>query len=148
MDKAEKEPRTEQAIIEAVERIYSSLETELLQTPGKCKACGKCCDFESFGHKLYITTPELTYFKTKLAKNKISILPMTTGVCPYRKDGKCSVYPWRFAGCRIFNCTGNADLQGELSEKMIRQMKQICLQESLSYRYLDLRTALNQAAVE
>ncbi|MBM4102729.1 MAG: hypothetical protein FJ263_01585 [Planctomycetes bacterium] len=148
MDKAQKGPRTEQAVVEAVERIYLSLEAELLQTPDKCKACGKCCDFESFGHKLYITTPELLYFRAVLAKNKIPILPMKTGVCPYCKDGKCSVYPWRFAGCRIFNCTGNADLQGELSEKMIRRMKQICLQESLSYRYLDLKTALNQAAAE
>jgi Fe-S-cluster containining protein len=148
MDKAQKRPRTEQAIVEAVERIYSSLEAELLQTPDKCSACGKCCDFESFGHKLYITTPELAYFRAMLAKHKIFILPMMPGVCPYRKDGKCSVYPWRFASCRIFNCTGDTDLQSRLSEKMIRQMKQICLQESLSYRYLDLKTALNQAVAE
>jgi Fe-S-cluster containining protein len=146
MDKSN--TNTNLRVVEAVERIYLSLEAELSQTPAKCKACGKCCDFESFGHKLYITTPELLYFRAMLAENKIPLLPMTTSVCPYRRDGKCSVYPWRFAGCRIFNCTGDADLQGELSEKMIRWMKQICLQESLSYRYLDLRTALNQAAAE
>jgi Fe-S-cluster containining protein len=142
MDKAKKGPPAEQAIIEAVERIYSSLEAELLQTPDKCKACGKCCDFEFFDHKLYITAPELVYFKTKLAENKIPLLPMTAGVCPYRRDGKCSVYPWRFAGCRIFNCTGNADLQSQLSEGTIASCKLLCEQLELKYRYMDLKNGL------
>jgi Fe-S-cluster containining protein len=135
-------------VIEAVDEIYQKLRIQLESSGQSCKACGKCCDFESFGHKLYITTPELYYFKINLVKNKRPILPMTTGVCPYRKDGKCSVYPWRFAGCRIFNCTGDAELQGQLSEKMIHQMKQVCLQEGLSYQYLDLKTALSQTAAQ
>jgi hypothetical protein len=70
-------------------------------------------------------------------------MPMTTGICPYRKDGKCSVYPWRFAGCRIFNCTGDADLQSQLSEESISQMKSLCQTYSLPYQYVDLKTALN-----
>ena len=135
-------------IIQAVERIYQMLHRQLERSGQNCKACGNCCDFESFGHKLYITTPELLYFKTKRTGSDIPILPMTSSVCPYRKDGKCFVYPWRFAGCRIFNCSGDADLQGQLSEKTIRQMKQICLREGLSYRYLDLRTALNEIVPE
>ena len=142
MDEAQKEPRTEQAVVEAVERIYLSLEAELLQTPDKCSACGKCCDFESFGHKLYITTPELLYFRAMLVENKIPILPMTTGVCPYRKDGKCSVYPWRFAGCRIFNCSGDADLQSQLSEGTITSCKLLCEQLELKYQYMDLKNGL------
>jgi hypothetical protein len=67
---------------------------------------------------------------------------MTTGVCPYRKDGKCSVYPWRFAGCRIFNCTGNADLQSQLSEGTITACKLLCEQLELNYRYMDLKSGL------
>ena len=132
------------SVVETVEEIYEKLQLQLEQTGQNCKACGNCCDFESFGHKLYITTPELLYFKTKLQENHIPALSMTAGVCPYRKDGKCSVYPWRFAGCRIFNCSGDADLQSELSEDIIRRCKALCTQFGLAYRYVDLKSGLEE----
>jgi hypothetical protein len=69
---------------------------------------------------------------------------MTAGVCPYRKDGKCSVYPWRFAGCRIFACSGDVDLQGELSEDIIIHCKALCTQFGLAYRYVDLKSGLDE----
>lgn len=128
--------------IAEIEQLYRLLQDKLSGGAG-CRACGKCCDFESFGHRLYLTTPEWLYFRTKLAENNIPLMLMTTGVCPYRKDGKCSVYPWRFAGCRIFNCTGEADLQSRLSEESISQMKLLCQTHSLPYRYVDLKTAIN-----
>lgn len=134
-------------IADAVERLYSQLEATLSSSPMPCKACGQCCDFESFGHRLFLTPPELIYFQAGLAQNNILLLPMTTGVCPYRNGSKCSVYPWRFAGCRIFNCTGDADLQSRLSEEIIDQMKNLCLRHALSYRYLDLKTALNARSI-
>jgi Fe-S-cluster containining protein len=131
-------------IIEEVRRIYQSLEIRLESTGFSCKACGRCCDFDSFGHRLYITTPELIYFKIKLTENKVPFLPMTAGACPYRKGGKCSVYPWRFAGCRIFNCTGNADLQSSLSEGTIASCKSLCIQSGLEYGYMDLKSTLQK----
>ncbi len=135
-----------QEIVDAVGGLYSRLEVNLSSSPMPCKACGQCCDFESFGHRLFLTSPELIYFQVGLTQNSIPLLPMTTGVCPYRKDSKCSVYPWRFAGCRIFNCTGDAELQSRLSEQAIDQMKNLCQQYDLPYRYLDLKTALNEVS--
>ncbi|HML73662.1 MAG TPA: hypothetical protein PKB02_04120 [Anaerohalosphaeraceae bacterium] len=132
-----------QIIVEAVETLYSRLNETLSSTPMPCKACGQCCDFESFGHRLFLTPPERIYFQAGLTQNNIPLLPMTTGVCPYRKDSQCSVYPWRFAGCRIFNCTGDADLQGQLSEEAVAFCKNLCIQHGLEYQYLDLKTARN-----
>ena len=128
-----------------LERLYGLLQERLCGAA--CRACGDCCDFESFGHRLYLTTPEWLYFKVKLAENNIPLLPMTTGVCPYRKDGKCSIYPWRFAGCRIFNCTGEADLQSELSEQSLEAVKSLCESYAMPYRYVDLKSALNRPDV-
>jgi len=136
-----------QAIFDAVGKGYARLEADLASSPMPCKACGQCCDFESFGHRLFLTPPELIYFQVGLTQNNIPLLPMTTGVCPYRNDSKCSVYPWRFAGCRIFHCTGDADLQSRLSEDIIDQMKNLCRQYDLPYRYLDLKTALNARSI-
>jgi Fe-S-cluster containining protein len=140
MDQFDKEANLR--AVEAVREIYHNLDKLLESSGPSCKACGKCCDFESFGHRLYITTPELLYFKIKLAQNKIPHLPMTDGICPYRKDGKCSVYPWRFAGCRIFNCTGDADLQSRLSEETLALFKALCILYRLEYRYMDLKSGL------
>jgi Fe-S-cluster containining protein len=140
MDKLDKE--TNLRVVEAVHEIYQNLNKQLELSGQSCKACGRCCDFDSFGHRLYITTPELLYFKLKLTENKIPLLPMTDGVCPYRKDKKCFVYQWRFSGCRIFNCTGNADWQSQLSEETIALFKTLCILYRLEYRYMDLKSAL------
>jgi Fe-S-cluster containining protein len=142
MDKSNKNANLR--VIEAVEEIYQNLHLQPESSGQSCKACGKCCDFESFGHRLYITTPELLYFKTKLVENKISLLPMTDGACPYRKENQCSVYFWRFAGCRIFNCTGDTDLQSSLSEGTIASCKSLCIQSGLEYGYMDLKSALQK----
>ncbi len=132
------------SVVEAVEGIYRRLQSRLEPAGRSCKACGRCCDFESFGHRLYITSPELIYFQSKLKENDVPLQAMTGGVCPYRKKGRCSAYPWRFAGCRIFNCTGNADLQSMLSEGTIASCKSLCIQSGLEYRYMDLKSALQK----
>jgi Fe-S-cluster containining protein len=133
---------TKQKLCEAVSEIYQHLDKQLDAAGQACKACGNCCDFESFGHRLYITTPELFYFKNKLKENNLPILPMADGVCPYRKDQRCTVYSWRFSGCRIFSCSGDADLQSRLSEESITLFKTLCILYGLEYRYLDLKSGL------
>jgi Fe-S-cluster containining protein len=146
MDKGNEENNVR--LMDAVDEIYQNLDKQIDAAGLSCKVCGQCCDFDTFGHRLYITTPELFYFKNKLKENKVPVLPMADGVCPYRKDGKCSVYPWRFAGCRIFNCTGDADLQSCLSEEAIALCKTLCILYGMGYGYMDLKTALSQTAAQ
>lgn len=128
------------ALLKEVEAIYQALERDLTRESTLCQACGHCCDFESFGHRLYLTTPELLYFAHHVGH---PLKPMTGGVCPYRIDGKCSVYSFRFVGCRIFQCKGDTARQGDLSEAVIVQFKHLCDRHQLAYRYMDLKTALN-----
>jgi hypothetical protein len=65
-------------------------------------------------------------------------------VCPYNREGKCTVYRHRFAACRIFNCKGDSDLQSKLSETSLDRLKYICNQFGIPYRYTDIKTALNE----
>lgn len=132
----------EPSIIIAVAQIYQSLDEQIAGMGQSCQACGGCCDFEAFGHRLYLTTPELMYF-THSAGRPLAV--MAGGVCPYRIEGKCSVYPFRFAGCRIFQCKGDESRQGELSEAVIVQFKGLCERYGIAYRYADLKTALSGA---
>ncbi len=139
-------------VIRRVEEIYKWLD-EQLAAKFTCAACGKCCDFESFGHRLYVTTPEMLYFADKVGTQNIK--QMTTSRCPWQIDGpstslgmvslsnhKCTVYPYRFASCRIFHCKGDADFQSDLTETTLKKFKSLCEEFRIPYRYMDLPTAL------
>ena len=51
------------ALLAEIESLYRNLDTTLagINDPASCRACGGCCDFEAFGHRLYVTTPEAVY---------------------------------------------------------------------------------------
>jgi Fe-S-cluster containining protein len=46
--------------------IYTELQQEIERRKPICVASGKCCNFESYGHRLYVTTLELAVFTTDL----------------------------------------------------------------------------------
>jgi Fe-S-cluster containining protein len=131
-------------LLREVAEVYNWLDSQIRENialAGVCDACGKCCDFKGFDHRLFVTTPELIYLAEKLDTKNIK--PMITSRCPYNADGKCTVYKFRFAGCRIFCCKGDADFQSGLSEMALKKFKSICKQFQIPYRYIDLEVALN-----
>jgi hypothetical protein len=65
--------------------------------------------------------------------------------CPYNVGGKCTVYEYRFAGCRIFCCNADADFQSRLSESALKKLKSLCTKFQIPYSYLDLADALSLA---
>jgi Fe-S-cluster containining protein len=126
------------------EEIYRWID-EQIRAAGEqdnCSGCGKCCDFKTYGHRLYITTPEMIYFTRKIGHENIK--PMSDGVCPYLAGKKCSVHKFRFSGCRIYNCKGDSRFQNELSEQAVKKFKNLCEKYQLPYRYTELSQALNK----
>jgi hypothetical protein len=138
------EGKTNNQLTEKVAEIYSGLDLQIRESgdsAGVCKACGRCCDFSQFEHRLFVTTPELMYLAAKLGAENVK--PMTSSRCPYNTDGKCTIYEYRFAGCRIFCCRGDADFQSSLSESTLKEFKSICTELQVPYRYAALSGALN-----
>jgi len=134
-------------LLEKVAEVYKWLDLQLRAgsaTAGTCRACGACCDFDRFDHCLFITPPELMYLAANLGAENIK--PMSSSRCPYNVEGKCGVYEFRFSGCRIFCCSGDADFQSRLSEEVLRKLKSICTEFQIPYRYVDLATALGSFA--
>ncbi len=121
--------------------IYRRLDEQTVHYGQLCRGCGKCCDFDKFDHRLYVTSPELEYLAAKLGAENVK--QMETGRCPYNVEGRCGIYENRFAGCRIFCCKGDGEFQSGLSEAAIRELKNICGEFEIPYRYTDLKTALN-----
>jgi Fe-S-cluster containining protein len=149
-------------LVQEVTEIYNWLDLQISEQSnlaGRCDACGRCCDFKGFDHRLFVTTPELLYLAANVGAENIDpphvwrIKPMTTNSgstllttgCPYNVDDKCTIYKFRFAGCRIFCCKGDADFQSQLSEMALKKFKSICEQFLIPYRYVDLATALASA---
>jgi len=132
------------ALLKRVSEIYEWLDSKINESPhftGFCQACGACCDFVRFDHRLFVTTPELVYFSANLGSDCIK--PMLMGRCPYNESGKCAVYQYRFAACRIFYCKGNAEFQSELSEWVLKEFKSICTEFGIDYCYRNLSEALS-----
>jgi Fe-S-cluster containining protein len=145
-------------IIARVSEIYKWIEEQQLANKGiagQCAACGKCCDFEQYDHRLYVTTPELVFFVEKLGR--VNIKQMVNSRCCYQSavgsadgetspkggvEGKCGVHAYRFSGCRIFCCKGDATFQSELTESAIKKLKALCDELQIPYRYVELPVAL------
>ena len=140
--------KTNKRLLQEVADIYSWIDKQLglhSDLAGWCDACGKCCDFDAYDHRLYISPPELMYLAASLDVEKLR--PMTTSRCPYNIDGKCSVYEYRFAGCRIFCCKADADFQSYLTEEALKKLKSLCTKLRISYCYKDLATALESCQI-
>lgn len=137
------EPERHRRLLEEVAALYDWIETRRRQEPiraGRCQACGACCDFPAYDHRLYVTPPELVYLAAKLGVRELQ--PMSTGRCPYQQSTHCTVHEHRFVGCRVFGCDGDPEFQSELSEEALRRLKIICEESQVPYRYQDLATAL------
>ena len=137
---------SKQLLIKVAE-IYNWLDSQIRESAdlgGQCNACGACCDFESFDHRLFVTTPELIYLAANIGEKNIK--QMHTSRCPYNINGKCSVYDYRFAGCRIFCCRADKDFQSMLSESALKKFKSLCSQLNVPYQYKELAAALNSFA--
>jgi hypothetical protein len=141
------EVRKNKEVIARVSEIYKWIEEQQLTNKviaGHCDACGKCCDFEAYDHRLFVTTPEILYFIEKV--DIANIKQMTTAKCCYQVEGKCGVHAYRFSGCRIFCCKGKATFQSELTEAVIKKFKGLCAELQIPYRYVELPAALKEAS--
>jgi hypothetical protein len=145
--------RSKSQLIKKVAEIYGWLDLQIANNSdlaGACDGCGRCCVFDdsaseqNFDHRLFLTTPELMYLTANISSEGIK--SMTTSRCPYNINGKCSIYEYRFSGCRIFCCRGDKDFQSRLSESALKKFKAICEEFDIDYRYIDLATALNNFA--
>lgn len=132
---------------EAVGRIYALLQREIDARKPRCDASGRCCRFESFGHRLYVSTIELAAFAAGLepAAHPARAAEGTWdgSGCPFQVEGLCSVHSIRPFGCRVFFCDATSDdWQHDIYEQFHAQLKQLHDELGVPYRYIEWRAAL------
>lgn len=127
--------------LNAVADIYRQLEGTLVTAGGLCRQSGRCCRFQEYGHRLYVTTLEMLFFMAAAPKNfrqKVNDDPslLDGTVCPFQMEKLCTVRDIRPAGCRIYFCDGIAQAkQNDLTEKILKQLRELHEQQAVPYYY-------------
>jgi Fe-S-cluster containining protein len=133
-------------VLEAVARVYAGLQREIDQRRPVCDASGRCCRFDEFGHRLYVTTMELAAFFGQLTT---SAAGTDLGGCPFQVGGLCSVHAIRPFGCRVFFCDSTSDAwQHEQYERFHGELKRFHETLDVPYRYIEWREALKAMGIE
>lgn len=124
-----------------LEALYAALDGALAAVRPRCELSSRCCRFKDFGHQLWTTGLELDY----LLAHAPPPPPGPEGVCPYLKDGRCSVRDHRMLGCRIFFCDpAYQDAMGPLYERFHAEVKAIHRRHGIAYRYGELLASLRE----
>ena len=148
--------------------IYAEVDAAIAARGPTCWVSGKCCKFETFGHRLYVTALEVAWFVRQVdaagpidgdgppapddrARGRsggvcLPQLAETAGACPYQVAGRCSTHAVRPLGCRIFFCqAGTEDWQQDLYETFLVRLRALHDRHGLEYRYLDWMVGLERA---
>jgi Fe-S-cluster containining protein len=127
--------------VAAVGELYDRIGAEIGRRRPVCAISGRCCRFEEWGHRLYVTTLELAAF---------SALGPTTAPagwsgagCPFQAGKLCGVHDRRPMGCRLFFCDATATRwQQECYERFHGELKQLHAKFDVPYHYMEWRAAL------
>jgi Fe-S-cluster containining protein len=129
-----------------LELVYEAIARAVDVRRPVCEQSGRCCRFEEWGHRLYVTGLEAAYLLARLEQ------PLTpadiarardAGGCPFQKALLCSVHTIRPLGCRVYYCDETAqEWQKDLSERMLREVRAIHDRHGLPYRYGEWRGML------
>jgi hypothetical protein len=141
-------------LLAAVDAVYAECDRAVAEHGPVCRRDGACCRFSQFGHRLFVTSPEIVHFlaHARSAKAPSLIRPQfATGpqevdraeACPLQDGPDCRVHAIRPLGCRLFFCESGAAAWGRpLYEAMLGRLRGTCRTCSLPYAYVEWTQAL------
>ena len=144
----------------AVGEILGRADVDIAGRRAVCNSSGRCCHFEAWGHRLYVTGVEAVHFsrvegvetrnaKHETRKGSISLPQFfakeVVEGCPYQVGGMCTARAGRPLGCRVYFCDENAKgWQEEVYEKYHAELKGVHERFGVPYRYVEWRVALKE----
>ncbi|HVT90247.1 MAG TPA: YkgJ family cysteine cluster protein [Tepidisphaeraceae bacterium] len=130
---------------QAVSNLYSALQDAIDLRGPVCRTSGRCCRFEEFNHRLFVTTLEMAAFLGNLGETGIS----NPGGCIFQKGGLCSVHTIRPMGCRVFFCDSTAtQWQQDQYARFHQELKRLHSELEVPYFYVEWRQGLSLAGVQ
>jgi len=133
-------------VLAAVAEIYAAIQGEIDARKPVCAISGKCCRFEEYGHRLYVTTIELAAFTAQLQAEPVE--NWNGRGCPFQAGKLCGVHAIRPMGCRLFFCDpASTDWQQTRYERFHAELKHLHARLDVPYFYLEWRAALAMLGV-
>ncbi len=136
------------------ELILDELARATLARNPICDASGRCCHFDAFGHRLYVTGFEAAWLIRQLPQGS----PLTRealdaaiarGGCPFQHDSRCTVHALRPLGCRAYFCDPTAkDWQQEIYEGLLRSLRSLHDRHAIPYEYAEWRRLLSRFVLD
>ena len=130
---------------DAVANVYRALQEQIELRRPVCATSGRCCRFDEFGHRLFVTTMELAAFSADLGAGA-SVRETASGdpgACPFQRDKLCTVHAIRPFGCRVFFCDETStDWQRHQYESFHAELKRLHERLAVPYFYVEWRAAL------
>jgi Fe-S-cluster containining protein len=130
----------------AIRELMAEVSEEIRKQRPLCVASGRCCHFESFGHRLYVTGLEVAWTWRQVAQTPTAGEvegALGCGSCPFLKQGLCSIHTVRPLACRLFFCDRLAtEWQQALHERLHARMRSLHEEHGVEYRYAEWRALL------
>lgn len=132
------------SVDQAVADLYVRLDEAVAARGPTCWVSGRCCQFDTFGHRLYVTGLEIAWVLRRSLNSITTSAVMDS--CVFQTNGLCSIHTIRPMGCRVFFCQqGTQDWQHALYETFLSELRQLHEAHGLPYRYLEWRAGLAEA---
>ena len=131
-------------LAERITAIYADVQAAIDARKPRCDVSGRCCQFEKFGHLLFVTTLEFAAFALQRTPDaKHGPRPSDGPGCRYQQGGLCTVHTVRPFGCRIYFCDESAqDWQQQQYEYFHTSLKQLHDELGVPYLYVEWRQGL------
>jgi Fe-S-cluster containining protein len=141
-------------VCRAVVRIHAQLQEEIDRRRPICVLSGRCCQFEEYEHRLYVTTMELAAFVHDLRHGDAGAVKLDSARawdgsgCPFQVGKLCGAHAIRPFGCRVFFCDATAmDWQEQQYAHFHALLRQLHETLQVPYYYLEWRSALRSVLV-
>lgn len=121
--------------------LYADVDRDVAAAGPVCVASGRCCRFKEWGHTLFLSNLEA---EVLLEAAPAYELPVSADFCPFQKDKLCTAREPRPLGCRVYFCDPNYQTRAaEITEKFVRQLKDLADAHGVPWRYAPLHQFLN-----
>jgi Fe-S-cluster containining protein len=146
-----------------IQALYADIDRQVQARGPVCFASGRCCNFDAYGHRLYVTGLEIAWVGIQSFKFQVSGSKTLQGLhgdevesggavrlaekppegCPFQIGKLCGVHAVRPLGCRVFFCQeGTRQWQQDLYEQFLASLRQLHGKWDIEYRYLEWRAGL------
>ncbi|MEQ9454012.1 MAG: YkgJ family cysteine cluster protein [Phycisphaeraceae bacterium] len=142
----------------AIANLYADLDQAVADRSPRCDQSGRCCDFDGYKHRLYVTALETARFLIHVSPATMSkphdprrgglpILTASKPACVYQHDKLCTVHTIRPLGCRVFFCEpGTEAWQQDTYEHFMSRLRDLHDSHRIPYAYIEWRASLDEAA--